>query len=204
MNFGALWVAPRLPAFLAAHPEVEVALALDDRLVDLVEDGLDLAIRIVAPDAVAPGLVARRLADVRHVLVASPAWLAGRAPIVHPGQLAQHPCIHLDYGPFSGDLRFSRGDESASVRVRGPLSCDNGLAIVAAVERGLGIGLVLDCAAAEGLRAGRLVPLLADWTAGAGYAPRVAYAVYSPTRHLPPKVRVLIDHLVATAADGGG
>ncbi|NRF65599.1 LysR family transcriptional regulator [Aquincola sp. S2] len=202
--FGEVWLAPRLPAFLARWPEVEVELTLIDRVVDLVDEGYDLALRILAPSALAPGLVARRLFDMHYVLVAAPAYLQANGAPATPDALAEHRCIYLGYGPFLDRLLFERdGAAPLEVQVRGPLTINNSVGILATVEAGLGIGIVPDFAAAAGLRAGRLQRLFADWRLGGGYATRGVFAVYAPTRHLPQKVRVLIDHLAGGAAPDG-
>jgi DNA-binding transcriptional LysR family regulator len=94
---------------------------------------------------------------------------------------------------------MSREGEQASVQVGGPLTINSSLAILTAVEADVGIGIVPDFVAADGLDAGRLERVLPAWSLGGAYAARTAHAVYCPTRYLPQKVRVLIDHLVATA-----
>lgn len=196
--FGEVWLAPLLPAFLARWPEVEVDLTLIDRMVDLADEGYDLAIRIAAPGALSPGLVARSLFKMSYVLVASPAYLATHGAPGTPGSLADHRCIYLGYGPFQDRLDFEReGHEPVSVRVRGPLTINNSKGILATVEAGLGIGIVPDFTAAESLAAGRLRSLLTDWHFTGPYGERTVHAVYSPSRFLPQKVRVLIDHLAA-------
>jgi DNA-binding transcriptional LysR family regulator len=198
--FGELWLAPKLPAFFARWPEVEIELVLIDRVVDLVDEGFDLALRIVAPDALAPGLVARRLGDMGYVLVAAPGYLQRRGTPAAPAELAAHACIWLGYGAFGERLQMQRdGEDPVDVQLAGPLTVNNSAAILATVEAGLGIGLVPDFAAAAGLRDGRLERVLSDWRLAGGYATRGVHAVYAPTRHLPRKVRALIDHL----ADGG-
>ena len=200
--FGETWLAPRLPAFLARWPRVQVDLTLVDRLVDLADEGYDLALRITRPGAVAPGLVARPLGEVRYLMVAAPAYLRRHGLPADPARLADHPCICLGFPPFEDRLEFDTGGGPAGdrlqVQVRGPLRVNNSSAILATVEAGLGIGIVPDFAAAAGLRARRLKTVLPRWPLAGAYAPRVLHAVYMPTRHLPPKVRVLIDHLAGS------
>lgn len=205
--FGEVWLAPLLPPFLARWPRVQVDLTLIDRLVDLVDEGYDLALRIARPGAVAPGLVARVLMDMRYVLVATPDYLRRHGTPSEPSALEGHACIGLDFAPLEDRLVFTPAaahaapaDEPAAVAVRCPLRVNNSSAILATVEAGLGIGIVPDFAAAAGLRARRLKAVLPRWPLAGAYAPRVVHAVYAPTRHLPAKVRVLIDHLAAAAA----
>jgi DNA-binding transcriptional LysR family regulator len=211
--FGEVWLAPLLPAFLARWPQVQVDLTLIDRLVDLVDEGHDLALRITRPGAVAPGLVARVLMDMRYVLVATPGYLRRHGAPSEPSALEGHACIGLDFPPLEDRLVFgpaeahgaAAGDAAPveaqlQVEVRCPLRVNNSNAILATVEAGLGIGIVPDFAAAAGLRARRLKAVLPRWPLAGAYAPRVVHAVYTPTRHLPAKVRVLIDHLAAAAS----
>ncbi len=202
--FGEMWVARQLPAFLMKYPEVEVDLTLIDRMVDLADEGIDLAIRIASPGALSPGLVARTLFPMNYVLVASPGYLAERGAPAEPAQLAEHRCIYLGYGAFQNRLELARDGAATSVEIRGPLTINNSVGILATVEQGLGIGLMPDFTAAESLQAGRVVRLLADWQLGGGYAQRLVHAVYSPTRHLPQKVRVLVDHLATARPPGAG
>lgn len=197
--FGETWLAPLLPAFLARWPQVQVDLMLIDRLVDLADEGYDLALRITRPGAVAPGLVARPLGEVRYLMVAAPAYLRRHGMPAEPSQLADHTFIWLGYPPFEDRLEFQRDGSGGPIQVRGPLRVNNSRAILVAVEAGLGIGIVPDFAAAAGLRARRLKAVLPRWPLAGAYEPRVLHAVYTPTRHLPPKVRVLIDHLAAAA-----
>jgi DNA-binding transcriptional LysR family regulator len=207
--FGEVWLAPLLPAFLARWPRVQVDLTLIDRMVDLVDEGHDLALRITRPGAVAPGLVARVLMDMRYVMVATPEYLRRHGAPSDPSALEGHACIGLDFPPLEDRLVFTPADAHAAaagelapveVQVRCPLRVNNSSAILATVEGGLGIGIVPDFAAAAGLRARRLKAVLPRWPLAGAYAPRVVHAVYTPTRHLPAKVRVLIDHLVAAAS----
>lgn len=197
--FGEIWLAPRLPAFIAQWPEVHVDLTLIDRVVDLAEEGFDLAIRLTLPEALSPSLVARPLFGMSYVMVATPSYLASAGLPVSPAQLTDHRCLYLGYGGFRDRLEMTCEGEQAAVQIGGPLTVNSSLAILTAVESSVGIGIVPDFVAAEGLSAGRLQRVLPAWSLAGAYAARTAHAVYSPTRYLPQKVRVLIDHLLATA-----
>ena len=106
-----------------------IDLSLTDRFVDIVNEGIDLAIRITEPGAVAPGLVARVLFPMRYVLVAAPAYLRTRGEPADASSLAAHPCIVLGYGPFGDRLEFTHSDGShVVVQVRGPLAVNNSIA----------------------------------------------------------------------------
>lgn len=197
--FGQTWLAPRLPALLARYPALELQLTLADRMVDLVEEGLDVAIRIARE--LPPGLVARPLREVRYRLVASPAWVREHGAPARPDELPHARCLYLGYGAFGErwSLRHKGSGDDVTVRIPPRFTLNNSVAIVAMVERDAGIGLVPDFSAADGLAAGRLVTVLDDWDILEPYV-GTAYAVYTPTRHVPPKVRALVDHLVETAS----
>jgi DNA-binding transcriptional LysR family regulator len=190
--FGQVWLAPRLPRFLQLYPDVEVRLTLVDRTVDLVEEGVDLAIRIARE--LAPGLAARPLCAMRYVLVASKAYLKEHGAPELPHDLPQHNCISLGYGAFGQDWTMFSGSERVSVNVPCRLTVNNSAAIMAAVEQGGGIGLVPDFAAQAALEAKRVTAVLPGWQLAEPYAGTV-HAVYMPGRHIALKIRALIDHL---------
>ncbi|MCW5630110.1 MAG: LysR family transcriptional regulator [Rhodoferax sp.] len=216
--FGQVWLAPRLPGFLARYPEVTVQLSLVDRNVDLVEDGVDLAIRIARE--LSPGLAARRLCPMRYVLVASPAYLQRHGRPEHPLALAEHHCIYLGYGAFGNTwtlhpltapapARASRRagasaqrpaapTDAVKVKVRSRALVNNSAAIVSMAAADGGIGLVPDFSARSALDDGRVQEVLPGWTLAAPYTGTV-FAVYTPTSHLPLKTRSLIDHLAEAA-----
>ncbi|KWR91309.1 LysR family transcriptional regulator [Cupriavidus sp. IDO] len=199
VSFGQAWLAPRLPALLARYPALELQITLADRMVDLVEEGLDVAIRIARE--LAPGLVARPLREVHYRLVASPAYVRQHGAPATPNDLPAARCLYLGYGAFGEHwtLRPKAGGDSLSVRIPPRLTLNNSLAIVTMVERDAGIGLVPDFSAADGLADGRLVTVLDDWDILEPYV-GTAYAVYTPTRHVAPKVRAFVDHLAGSGA----
>lgn len=191
--FGQRWLSPRLPAFLQRWPDVQLKLTLTDRMVDLVEEGFDLALRIAT--GLPLGLTARPLLSTSYVLIASPSYLQANGEPQTPAELAAHCCVLLGYGPFGGDLLLSNGHEQIAVKVDGRLAVNNGAAILSAAQAGVGIGLLPDFTAAASLEDGSVMRILSQWTLMGAYGERKVYAVYSPTRHLPQKVRAFIDHL---------
>lgn len=191
--FGRLCVAPVLPDFLAAYPEVRVQLALLDRMVDLAEEGYDLALRLtrMPPDAV----VARSLMPIRYVVCAAPAYLAGRT-VAQPRDLAALNCLFYGYQAQTDDWAFTRGAERETVKVRGNVTVNSSEVVRDLVLAGVGVGLVARYAVEAELRDGRLVPVLPDWTAAGAFGPS-AWAMWLPQPHLPPKIRAFVDFLAA-------
>lgn len=203
---GDLWLSPQLPGFCARWPEVQVQVDMTDRMVDLVAEGLDLGLRISVPGQIAPGLVARPLKTIRYVLVATSGYLARHAQITEPGQLLAHPFISLGYGQFQNEVELRPLHPAASpatrLLVNTPITIASSLGIIHALQQGPGIGVVADFAAQAALQAGQLAPVLPGWALCGKYAPRVVHAVYAPTRHVPLKLRALIDYLVEMEGEG--
>lgn len=191
MSFGIHHVAPALAAFAQSYPGVRVALTLNDRFVDLIEEGFDVAIRIgTLADS---SLIARTLAPCRMILCAAPSYLERRGIPRHPDDLADHDCLaytlsaHPAEWPFAGP-----GGEQRVVRLgASPLSANNGEALALAAAAGLGIVLSPSFMAAPFLRDGRLVAIPWDWRR----ADLGIHAVYPSGRHVPAKVRRFIDFL---------
>jgi DNA-binding transcriptional LysR family regulator len=204
LGFGRRHIAPALSKFARAYPEVEVQLHLGERLPNLVEQGFDAAVSIgELPDA---RLTARRLAANRRLLCAAPAYLRRAGEPQHPRELAQHRCIFLREGDEAfGTWHLRAGSRHETVKVRGPLSSNDGESALAWALDGHGILLRSAWDAAPYLRSGRLKPVLPDWK-----LPPADVMLVFPTRtHLPAKTRALVDFLDKVfkphreAADGG-
>jgi len=191
VNFGVRHLAPAIADFLAEHGEVRFDVSLSDRIVDLVEEGFDLGIRVgtAGPEH----LVARKLGETRVVPCASPEYLARRGAPQHPEDLQQHDCFTYEYVTPKNVWRFRdpAGGERA-VRVGGRLHSNNGDLLAEAAARGAGIVLEPAFIVGPEVRAGRLVPLLQDYIP----APAPIYAVYPSRKHLSAKVRRFVDFLV--------
>ena len=188
--FGSRHLGPAITEFLQRYPEVEVDIALNDRRVDLVEEGFDLAIRIAAQ--VDPGLVARRLSPVRIVACASPAYLKRHGVPKSPEQLAAHNCITYAYSSQQNDWRFRRKGVVKTVRVAGNLRGNNGDILINSAIEGLGVILQPTFLVFDALRSKQLVRILPAWEADE----LALFAVYLNRKFLPPKVRSFIDFLV--------
>lgn len=207
--FGEIWLTAQLPALRQRWPELQLHIALSDQSEDLIAQGLDLAIRIARPEQLPPHMVARALLPVRYIAVATPQYLQslGEAP-THPAQLTERgaQCIVLGYGTFQNQLQWLPRDGKdtngtacstpITTRLPAPLTVASSLGITTLALQHQGIGLVADFCAHQLLEQGQLVQLLPDWELSGGYAQRTAYALYMPSRHVPLKVRALIDHLV--------
>lgn len=189
MSFGLGHLGPAVAEFLVRHPAIRVDLTLDDRVVDLVGEGFDLAVRIA--ELPPSTLIARRLAVNRRVLCAAPSYLARAGRPRHPQQLAEHACLAYAYLATGNDWSFRGPDGAVSVRVDAAHSANNGDALRHLALAGLGILLSPTFIVGDDLRQGRLVSLLDDWVD----ADTGVYAVYPHGRHLSPKVRAFVDFL---------
>ena len=190
INFGVRHVAPAIGEFMARHPDVRFDVSLSDRMVDIVEEGFDLAIRI--GESRSQNLIARKLGESRVIPCAAPAYLERHGAPKRPEDLANHACLTYEYLPARQVWRFrDRKGKEHSVRVSGPLHANNGELLAAVAVAGVGISLEPDFINGPDIEAGRLVPLLTD------FEPRVTsiYAVYPSRRHLSAKVRVFVDFL---------
>jgi DNA-binding transcriptional LysR family regulator len=188
--FGRRVLVPLVIRFMRAHPKLQVDLSFDDRYVNLVEQGIDVAIRMgrLADSA----LGSRFLGINPWVVVASPSYLQARGVPASPTELSGHDA--LVYSTVQGDARwhFTGADgESATVAVRGPLRSNNLSAILSAAREGMGIAALPRYVAHESLRSSTVVPLLSDWSLPS----QEVHAVYPSPRLVPAKVRGFIDWL---------
>jgi DNA-binding transcriptional LysR family regulator len=197
MSFGVEHVAPALPDFLNAYPEISIDLHLSDQTVELVGGGFDLALRIAALSD--SSLIARRLCRVRRLLVGAPVYFANRGRPSHPRELAAHACLGYSYLP-SGDSWqfFSPSGEEHAAAVSGPLRANNADALMPALRGGLGLAVQPEFVVWRDLREGRLEAVMSDWS-----APPVALNLVTPPGGpRPPKVTVLIEFLARRFSEG--
>lgn len=181
--------------FLGRYPEISVDLVLEERTVDLVAEGFDVAVRIGA--LADSGLIARRLMPYRYVLCATPGYLAAHCMPERPGDLRGHACVVNSVISPANQWRFLVDGQPTQITVAARIRVNSGRAVRALVLADHGIGLCLLPSVADDLEAGRLVRVLEPFE---GYE-RTVHAVYPASRHLSAKVRVFIDHLVATFAE---
>ncbi|MFC5578822.1 LysR family transcriptional regulator [Lysobacter niabensis] len=189
-TFGRLYISPLLPEFLALHPGVRVSVDLNDLKVDLVSAGMDLAIRIGALDD--SSQVARKLANNRRVLCASPEYLRTRGEPRTPDDLAGHECLLLVGSQGRQDVwRLQDGEREVAVRVQGRIESNQGELLRDAAVAGLGIALHSTWHVNGDLRAGRLQVVLPDYP----LADTGIHAVMPQRRLVPPRVRAFVDFL---------
>jgi DNA-binding transcriptional LysR family regulator len=195
-GFGRRHVAPLVPRFVAQHPEVSLSLNLSDRLVDLVNEGFDCAIRVGdLPDS---SLVSARLADNRRLCVASPAYLAARGTPVHPSEVARHECLTLSSeASQTRGWAFTLEGQLVHVRPSTRLDCSDGQVLHAWCLAGLGLAWRSWWEVEADVRAGRLVSVLDDFAA----PPNGIYAVFAQRKHLPLRLRLWIDFVKAAYGD---
>lgn len=190
LTFGIQAVAPALAEFLTLHPGIKVDLRLSDAFVDIVGDGIDVALRIAElPDS---SLRARRLGPVTAHIIASPDYWDRVGRPRHPADLASHACFAYTNTATPDIWRFRRaGGEEAVVRIDGPIRTDSGDAMLPALRAGLGVARLPDFLVAEDLAAGWLEPVLPEWTIGA-----IGLHLLTPPGMLrPARVEALIDFL---------
>ncbi|NVD41653.1 LysR family transcriptional regulator [Ensifer sp. HO-A22] len=172
------------------HPELSLEIVSDDRFVDLVEEGFDVAIRITRLED--STLIARKLDDFQVLICASPDFLEKVGPIEHPSDLSKIPCILDTNGRSYSNWRFIEPDGSSfTVPVSGPIEVNSPLASVRAAVSGIGVALVPDFIARPKVATGELVTLFDDFLP----RDRGIYAIYPHRRYLPAKVRTLVDYL---------
>lgn len=188
-TFAELHLSAAIREFLLRYPELNVELVLTDRIVDLVDHGFDVAIRIGQLED--SSLLARRLASSSMVTCASPDYLARRGVPRTPEQLSGHDLVLDTNLRQPGNWRFQRGTRAVNVRVAGQLQVNSAVMVRHFLVAGAGIGLCPEFVVRDDLEAGRLLPLLAEFS---GYDLGV-YAVYPHTRHVPSRVRVFVDFL---------
>lgn len=189
MSFGMAHLAAAVAEYLALYSDVSVDLLMVDRPVNLIEDRVDLAVRISGE--LDPNLVARRIAPCRSVVCASPAYLASRGIPRCPADLAEHNC--LTYSRFGkSEWRFNAGGEECSVPVGGNLSANEATVLTQAARVGAGIALQPTYLAGPLIRSGELARLLPDWQP----PDLVIWGVYLSRQHVPATLRTLLDFLV--------
>lgn len=186
MSFGLTHITEAIDSFLDLYPEIDIDLQLSDRMVDLVEQGVDIAIRVRSSLADS-SLLARPLRKSRNIVCASPGYLEGVPEIKAPSDLAQHNC--LTFSLHDRPRVWELGDQE--VLVSGNYRTDSSLAIRQSLLRGAGVGLLPRFLVQGDIEKGALIPLLPNFPP----QPYTVFALFPPGRKQPTKVRLLLDHL---------
>ncbi|MGE8259622.1 LysR family transcriptional regulator [Stenotrophomonas sp.] len=190
VSWGIARLGPLLAGYRQRFPQVELDLALSDRLVDMVEEGYDVAIRITREPS--PALIARRLGQARITLCAAPSYLAARGTPRTPQDLEQHDCLGYSYWASGNQWPLQGPGGETRVTVNSILQANNGDVLREAAIAGMGVILQPDFLLEDALADGRLVRVLPEWD-----VPAIGiFAVYTSRSHLAPKVRSFIDYLV--------
>ena len=190
VSFGIMHLGPVWADFMQAYPKVELDISLNDRLVDLVDEGFDAAVRIARMES--SSLIGRRLASTRMCLCASPAYLERHPPVLALADLTKHGIVAYTHFASGNDWLFEGPDGPENVRTRSVVRCNNGDTCRSIALAGGGISLQPSFMVAEDLRAGTLVEILADYRS----VELGIYAVYPSRKQLPSKVRALVNFLV--------
>ncbi|GAB2481016.1 LysR family transcriptional regulator [Comamonas humi] len=187
-----------IPGFLASHPGLKLELHLDDRRVDIIREGFDLAIRgYRSPED--STLIARRLGAMPHVLCAAPAYFAAHGRPQAPAELKALDHVRFPYGANADTWEFRKDGRMERIAVQARYSVSSSLAVRDALRAGFGVSLIPLSYVEDDLKAGRLEVALDDWAT----AEVAHYAVYPTRQHLAPKIRVFVDFLVRQFARGG-
>ncbi|MCG6399412.1 LysR substrate-binding domain-containing protein [Vibrio fluvialis] len=185
VTYGEQKIAPLLNDFLLQHPKLELELVLTNQKLDLIEQGVDVAVRLGQLDD--SSFIARRLSN-RHLYVcATPDYLAQCGTPHTLSELTKHSCLVGTYDHW----RFKENQQSRSIRVKGRLSCSSGVVLLDAVLKGMGLAQLPDYYVEEYLLSGRLVEVLPSYRDDR----EGVWALYPQNRHLSPKVRLLVDYL---------
>ncbi|TIX92747.1 LysR family transcriptional regulator [Rhizobium sp. P44RR-XXIV] len=197
VTFGINALAPKLPKYLGAHPEVSIDLSLSNRLVDLIDEGYDVVFRI--GELADSGLIARRLAPYRLVICAAPSYLRSRGVPLKPNDLQGHDCLIFSHTMLRTHWDFEGPGGNVSVPISGRLMVDNGEALLQAALAGQGIILQPFELVRSSLEAGTLLPILPEYSVPT----RPLHILHAPDRRITPKLRSFLDFVSAEFGSHG-
>lgn len=190
MSFGRLHIAPLIPDFLAKYPDIEIDMVMDDKHVDLIDAGFDVAIR--AGDLPDSSMVARKLVDCHSVVCASPEYLQRKGCPNTPADLLDHNAVIYSYSENAAQWRFIDQDGVETVEVSGNYQVNNSEALREALLKGAGVGRLPTFVAGADIKAGRLINLLAQYQMPC----KSIYAVFPERTYMPAKVRAFLDFAI--------
>jgi len=190
MSFGRLHIAPLIPKFLQRYPDIHIDMVMDDKHVDLIEAGFDLAIR--AGDLPDSSLIARKLVDCHSEICASPEYLAQQGTPKTPADLLSHNAILYSYSNNAQEWTLTNAEGSEIVVVSGNYQVNNSEALLEALLQDAGIGRLPTFVTGSEIRSGRLVNLFEQYQMPV----KSIYAVFPERAYMPAKVRVFLDFIV--------
>jgi len=190
MSFGRLHLSPMIPVFLQQYPQIDLHMDMSDTWSDVIAEGFDIALR--AGDLTDSSLIARKLTPLHSVLCASPDYLAEHGAPKIPQHLIHHNCILYTYHTVVNEWVFIKNGEEETVRISGNYQVNNSEALRESLVQGLGVGRLPTFIAGGDIEAGKLVPIIDDYT----MPYKSLYAVFPEKQYMPEKVRVFIDFLV--------
>lgn len=190
MSFGLVTVTHMLPRFAVRYPDIQIDLVMNDRFVDLIDEGFDIAIR--GGRLADSSLKARKLLDIRRILCAAPDYVSRHSPPDTPEDLAHHACLVYSGAQSPDTWHLQNGADEVAIPVRSVFRANSSLAVREAAESGLGIALVPDLYVRDALASDKLVRILPTWDG----APQSLHALYPAHREQSLKHRLLIDFLV--------
>lgn len=182
-----------IPQFLSLYPDLKLDLHLDDRRVDIVQEGFDLAIR-GSDNLEDSSLIARKLAVMPHVVCAAPVYLGAHGEPMTPAELSAHNCIRFSLSGHADQWEFKKGAQTQKIAVKARYSVTSSLAVRDALRAGFGISLIPLPYVEDDLKSGALQRVLCDWDT----VETTLYAIYPSRQHLAPKIRAFVDFLAAT------
>jgi DNA-binding transcriptional LysR family regulator len=183
------FLAPVIAEFVTLYPDVSINMTMTDRMIDLVEEGFDLAVRnMLIPDS---SLIVRRVATYRFVVCGAPGYFAARGMPKQPADLVQHNCLIYSHSAWGHEWRFAGPDGEQSITVSGNLQANSDNALRLAAVHGQGLALAPTFLVADEIKSGRLVPVLGRFL----QTDHAINAIYPHRRHLSAKVRSFIDLL---------
>src|SRR5262245_8668391 len=188
INFGNAVLGPVISAIAQRHPKLEIQVELNDRFVDLIEEGFDVALRIRTnlPDS---SLIARRISSITRSVCAAPSYLTRMGTPKTPEDLKKHDCLIYTLSTSPYDWKFLAGNKSVTVRVNGNIQSNNGQFLMSFLQAGMGIAFLPDFSVGEEIRSGKLKRVLENYPA----EPHDLYLVYPANRHQSPKLRAFMD-----------
>ena len=183
------FLAPVIAEFVTLYPDVSINMTMTDRMIDLVEEGFDLAVRnMLIPDS---SLIVRRVATYRFVVCGAPGYFAARGMPKQPADLVHHNCLIYSHSAWGHEWRFAAPDGEQSISVSGNLQANSDNALRLAAVHGQGLALAPTFLVADEIKSGRLVPVLGRFL----QTDHAINAIYPHRRHLSAKVRVMVDFL---------